>query len=83
MSAQLTPIPTRHPAVWLPLWRCRYHFYEQFLSIETSCLQDHHKSTGQFNFRASRCEHKRYTSNGQQASSGSKLQQHLLQQVVI
>lgn len=32
----------------------RYHFYEQFLSIETSCLQDHHKSTGQFNFRSSR-----------------------------
>eukprot|EP00877_Chromochloris_zofingiensis_P014276 jgi/Chrzof1/9101/Cz03g36020.t1 len=31
-----------------------YDFYAQFISIETSCLQDHHKSTGQFNFRASR-----------------------------
>eukprot|EP00878_Enallax_costatus_P012942 GHUV01013515.1.p1 GENE.GHUV01013515.1~~GHUV01013515.1.p1 ORF type:complete len:189 (+),score=10.15 GHUV01013515.1:736-1302(+) len=32
-----------------------YHFYEQFLSIEATCLQDHHQSTGQYNFRASRC----------------------------
>lgn len=32
-----------------------YHFYEQFLSVETTCLQDHHTSTGQYNFTASRC----------------------------
>jgi len=31
-----------------------FHFYEQFLSIETTCLQDHHKSTGQYYFRASK-----------------------------
>lgn len=31
-----------------------YHFYEQFLSVEATCLQDHHRSTGQMNFRASR-----------------------------
>jgi hypothetical protein len=35
---------------------CRYHFYEQFLSVEATCLQDHHKSTGQINFRGSRCD---------------------------
>lgn len=32
-----------------------YHFYEQFLSVDTTCLQDHHRSTGQYNFRSSRC----------------------------
>jgi hypothetical protein len=33
-----------------------YHFYEQFLSVEATCLQDHHRSTGQYDFRSSRCE---------------------------
>jgi hypothetical protein len=32
-----------------------YHFYEQFLSVEATCLQDHHRSTGQYDFRSSRC----------------------------
>ncbi|WIA39894.1 hypothetical protein OEZ86_013336 [Tetradesmus obliquus] len=31
-----------------------YHFYEQFLSVDATCLQDHHRSTGQYNFRSSR-----------------------------
>ncbi|KAF6258085.1 hypothetical protein COO60DRAFT_1158483 [Scenedesmus sp. NREL 46B-D3] len=31
-----------------------YHFYEQFLSAEATCLQDHHRSTGQYDFRSSR-----------------------------
>ncbi|KAF8062893.1 VAD1 [Scenedesmus sp. PABB004] len=31
-----------------------YAFYEQFLSVQASCLQDHHRSTGQYDFRASR-----------------------------
>jgi hypothetical protein len=31
-----------------------YQFYESFLSIETSCLQDHHVAAGQSAFRATR-----------------------------
>lgn len=49
---------SRHCCAFLPCPPlaavCRYHFYEQFLSVETTCLQDHHRSTGQMNFRASR-----------------------------
>lgn len=33
-----------------------YVFYEQFLSVETTCLQDHHVAAGQTCFKASRCE---------------------------
>lgn len=31
-----------------------YRFYEQFMSAQTACLQDHHKSTGQYDFESSR-----------------------------
>eukprot|EP00879_Flechtneria_rotunda_P002598 GHRR01002799.1.p1 GENE.GHRR01002799.1~~GHRR01002799.1.p1 ORF type:complete len:441 (+),score=135.39 GHRR01002799.1:229-1551(+) len=31
-----------------------YRFYEQFLSVEVTCLQDHHKSAGQYNFKGTR-----------------------------
>ncbi len=29
-----------------------YRFYEQFLSVESSCLQDHHRASGQSAFRS-------------------------------
>eukprot|EP00882_Tetradesmus_deserticola_P005472 GHRQ01005762.1.p1 GENE.GHRQ01005762.1~~GHRQ01005762.1.p1 ORF type:complete len:432 (+),score=179.44 GHRQ01005762.1:599-1894(+) len=41
MASQQLPIST-------------YRFYEQFLSVEATCLQDHHRSTGQYDFRSSR-----------------------------